>query len=371
MVAEQNATGGVINRFDRGAGWRIIRSEHHGWYLHNKRGDVVQRTNASGAVTHTYRYTAFGMELSGNQSANTGSNNPWRFAGEYWDAHTQTYYLRARHFNPRRGRFTQPDPFWNISNMQGSNSAILQASNLFVFTMNNPVRFIDPSGMVAMPVALQGMGGIHSRIVDIVNQMRTAAQAASAARANPPSLPELDGGFLTPDELAAGVTITLINGVMFRNLSVPVNAALTRSANEARARRPGVPPVNNTRNFIIATPSDYLWILENFAAGQRWDFKDPEAWERQFPDIPFHGEYGHFVVNGVLMKPADLGNVHFGYVTSALGVPIPIQLVGAGVAHIRDHGLYHIENLLHFGDSPRCRYFTDMGRRWYRHGRNR
>ena len=226
-----------------------------------------------------------------------------------------------------------------------------------------------------MPVALQGMGGIHSRIVDIVNQMRTAAQAASAARANPPSLPELDGGFLTPDELAAGVTTTLINGVMFRNLSVPVNAALTRNANEARAR--GTITVTNTRNFdnrigaSIAAMSDYLWIIANFAAGERWDFKNPRAWADQFPDIPFHGEYGLFIVNGVIMKPADLGNVHFGYVTSALGIPTFIQLVGAGVAHIRDHEGLPVENIPHFGDSPRCRYFTDMGRRWYRHGRGR
>ena len=77
-----------------------------------------------------------------------------------------------------------------------------------------------------------------------------------------------------------------------------------------------------------------------------------------------------FVVNGVIMGSADLGNLNFGYVMPAFWVPIPVQLIDAGAAHINDHGLYHIENLLHFDDSPRCRYFTAMGRRWYKYGSN-
>jgi len=140
-----------MNRFDRGAGQRVIRSEHHGFYLYNARGDVVQRANAAGVVTHSYRYTAFGNELAGNQSANETSTNPWRYAGEYWDAHRGEYYLRARSFNPRLGRFTQPDPFWNIRNMQRSTAAITQAGNLFMYTMHNPVMWVDPSGLFIIP----------------------------------------------------------------------------------------------------------------------------------------------------------------------------------------------------------------------------
>jgi len=146
IVLERNAAGAVINRFVRGASGQLIRSEHHGFYSHNARGDVIQRTNAQGVVLRSYRYTAFGLEI--NPDAN--DSNRWRFAGEYWDWETQTYYLRARNFNPRTGRFTQPDPFWNIGNMTSSPAAIAQSSNLFIFTMNNPVRFIDPSGLFAI-----------------------------------------------------------------------------------------------------------------------------------------------------------------------------------------------------------------------------
>ena len=124
----------------------MIRSHHHGWYLHNARGDVVQRVNAQGVVLHTYTYDAFGVEK--DQDAN--NTNPWRFAGEYWDWTTETIYLRFRSYDPRLGRFTQEDPFWNVGNMQDSVHAILQAGNLYMYCMHNPVAWIDPSGMVSV-----------------------------------------------------------------------------------------------------------------------------------------------------------------------------------------------------------------------------
>jgi len=49
-------------------------------------------TDASGAVTRTYRYDAFGNEL--NQNPN--DTNPFRYASEYYDGETGSIYLRAR-----------------------------------------------------------------------------------------------------------------------------------------------------------------------------------------------------------------------------------------------------------------------------------
>ena len=60
-----------------------------------------------------------------------------------------------RHFNPRTGRWTQPDPFWGIHNMQNGPNAIMQASNLYMFTMHNPVRWIDPLGLAALSAQQQ------------------------------------------------------------------------------------------------------------------------------------------------------------------------------------------------------------------------
>jgi len=67
----------------------------------------------------------------------------------YWDGHRSEYMTPNRMLNPRTGRWTQPDPFWGIHNMQRSRSAIAQSGNLFMFVMHNPVRWVDPTGLFA------------------------------------------------------------------------------------------------------------------------------------------------------------------------------------------------------------------------------
>ena len=155
-MLELNASGVVINRFDRGLRGELVRSQQHGWYLHDARGSVSQRVNAQGVVLRNYRYTAFGSEIGDS----TASQNPFRFNSMYWDAHTQTYYTPNRHLNVRTGRWLSPDPYWGLRNGQfGSNPvmrngrmmpnqwAMMQSGNLFMFAMHNPVRWTDPLGL--------------------------------------------------------------------------------------------------------------------------------------------------------------------------------------------------------------------------------
>jgi len=158
IVLELNDNGAAVNRFMRGIGGHLIRSEHHGWYLFNARGDVIQRVGSQGNILHTYMFDAFGNEAN-YDPANT---NPFRFNAEYWDWWTGTYYLRARNYNPRTGRFTQEDPHWGLHNMVFGDSptmrnnryipsihSIMQAGNLYMYVMHNPVFWIDPSGLSA------------------------------------------------------------------------------------------------------------------------------------------------------------------------------------------------------------------------------
>jgi len=137
------------------------------WYLYNAHGDVVQLANTSGAVTKTYSYDAFGNE----QNLALNDTNPYRFAGEYLDFETGSYYNRARYYSPRLGRFTQADTHWSPGNMlYGDNpqdplglniytpdvTAIIQSGNLYVYCMNNPVMYVDPDGKLVPPGLIHG-----------------------------------------------------------------------------------------------------------------------------------------------------------------------------------------------------------------------
>ena len=155
IVLERNASGAVINRFHRGRG-HLIRSDHHGFYVFNVRGDVVQRTDANGNVIHSYRFDAFGNQLS----QDTVNTNPFRFNAEYYDWETGFIYLRARYLNTATGRFLSEDPFWGIHNMQDSLANRMQSGNLFSFVMNNPIMWIDPTGLFAASVVERECGTI-------------------------------------------------------------------------------------------------------------------------------------------------------------------------------------------------------------------
>ena len=190
--------GGVVSRFYRSAHGQLISSARYGFYLFNARGDVVQRVDASGNVLHNYRFSAFGVE----QDQDSNNTNPFRFAGEYYDRETGTIYLRARVFNPRTGRFTQPDPHWNIENMIFGTSpvgmshggfrpdiwAIMQSGNLYVGMVNNPIMWVDPSGEFVITA-------IKAAAVVIVKGVKwVAAKATTTAVVTAPAAPVIHQG---------------------------------------------------------------------------------------------------------------------------------------------------------------------------------
>ncbi|MCG3761997.1 type IV secretion protein Rhs [Vibrio cincinnatiensis] len=63
--------------------------------------------------------------------------NPLRFQGQYYDAETGLHYNLARYYDPRTGRFIQPDPI-----------GLLGGLNHYQYAPN-PVMWIDPTGLCA------------------------------------------------------------------------------------------------------------------------------------------------------------------------------------------------------------------------------
>ena len=118
------------------------------YYQHDAHGNVVALTDSTGAVTRTYAYDAFGNELN----PTVGDTNPFRYCGEYWDAETGTYYLRARNYNSAVGRFTSEDP-------------ARDGLNWYTYCYNDPIAHEDPSGNSAIAIGSIALGPAISGLI--------------------------------------------------------------------------------------------------------------------------------------------------------------------------------------------------------------
>ncbi len=124
-----------------------------------KNGHGVQLACNNGEILWNYDYDAFGNERQIAGQDTSLDNNPFRYSGEYFDKETGTIYLRARNYDPEIGRMLSEDSYWNASNMINGNAespninAIAQSGDLYVYSMNNPLMYDDPSGNYSTTVS--------------------------------------------------------------------------------------------------------------------------------------------------------------------------------------------------------------------------
>jgi RHS repeat-associated protein len=90
-------------------------------------------TNADGSQNSAIKYLPFGATLSGSVPTDI------KFTGQRLDS-TGLYYYGARYYDATIGRFISPDP--TISHPANS-----QAFNRYSYCINNPLKYIDPSGL--------------------------------------------------------------------------------------------------------------------------------------------------------------------------------------------------------------------------------
>lgn len=106
------------------------------YFLYNGHGDVVKTVDSAGNVKNSYEYDIYGKVTSAVES---GIPNPMRYAGQMHDSESGLYYLRARYYDPRIGRFISEDT--NKGDINNPSSL-----NLYIYCYNNPLKYVDPSG---------------------------------------------------------------------------------------------------------------------------------------------------------------------------------------------------------------------------------
>ena len=131
-------------------------------YIYDGRGSVAQtiRVPVAGQTATTalpdvsvkvqsFSYTAFGEQMGGAKVSGFGYN------AEAFDAATGMLNLRARLYEPVQGRFNEKD-------IIRGNCDTPKTLNRYIYALNNPLNFDDPSGMfvlaIAVPLVKAGAG---------------------------------------------------------------------------------------------------------------------------------------------------------------------------------------------------------------------
>lgn len=135
------------------------------YYLTDGQGSVIGLTDAAGNVIGTTKYDAFGrtLEATGDMSLPVAAGGDFRFHGQWQDASSGLYHVRARDYDPETGRFLSLDP--------GEPDFLEPESfNRYNFANANPYLYSDPTGrftMVSVNISINISATLQSIAVNI------------------------------------------------------------------------------------------------------------------------------------------------------------------------------------------------------------
>ena len=156
QLSQMTKNGEVLNFFYDGEGRPSYFTYNNAayYYVTNLQGDVTAILDSTGTMVVNYHYDAYGvlLQIGGAMATSLGTLNPLTYRGYVYDHETGLYYLQSRYYNPSIRRFISPDAF--ASTGQG-----YMGYNMFAYCLNNPINYVDPTGMLAYP------GEIHNEVV--------------------------------------------------------------------------------------------------------------------------------------------------------------------------------------------------------------
>ncbi len=111
---------------------------------------IAERTGSLAGIKR-HDYLPFGEELFAGQGGRTtaqgyfADNIRQKFTRKERDNETGLDYFLARYYSSTQGRFTSPDP---LSAPASAHPNIPQSWNLYAYVLNNPLKLVDPDGMM-------------------------------------------------------------------------------------------------------------------------------------------------------------------------------------------------------------------------------
>ena len=118
-------------------------------------------TDESGAVSQASLYQPYGASLKDSNKASEKVST-YSFSGKEEDG-SGLYYFEARYYDPVTTRFVSPDPLFAVD-MEKCIESIIEC-NLYQYTGNNPVNFVDPDGMEVLTAGLELNAPVLSGVI--------------------------------------------------------------------------------------------------------------------------------------------------------------------------------------------------------------
>ena len=100
-------------------------------------GTAVGTLSSTGTVLSLTDYAPFGQVFAG------GSTDPYKFTGKERDTESGNDYFGARYYASSMGRWMSPDPYGNSVADFGNP----QSWNMYSYVLNNPLKYVDPTGL--------------------------------------------------------------------------------------------------------------------------------------------------------------------------------------------------------------------------------
>jgi RHS repeat-associated protein len=149
LVAEYDENGNLVAKYhyDGGGLMAMTRNNQSYWYGFEGIGTVRQLMGSQGQVLDAYAFDAWGNEITSPQSQ---VQNPFKYFGKYgyyWDTESALMLLGMRYYSNNLGRFFALDPI-----------RIHYHWNWYVYAMNTPSNYTDPTGQIP-PQVIAGLAG--------------------------------------------------------------------------------------------------------------------------------------------------------------------------------------------------------------------
>ncbi len=211
------------------------------YYQYDGLGSTRALSDASGTLTDTYSYDAYGMLLN-----STGTSvNSYLYRGEQYDSDLSAYYLRARYYQAGIGRFMTTD------RLEGAGIEPVTLHQ-YLYANDNPITFLDPSGKISATNAIVTAGIVLNLAAIAVGTYTEAGQQAYADF----------GEYIFPDAFILG-------GNIYGTVTIPPFLYTITSA----LSLPAVTPtqINLTTGFgleiLFSVTSGQIALFKTFAKG--------------------------------------------------------------------------------------------------------